>query len=462
MSNYFDDTDANQAALFDNGTPVFKHKVAFTVEETATIADIVACIDGRYFGSSSSVFMSGRYEKANGSATSAPMSVHETSLNYGAAYASYIKGNGTHNFDAADDTFLEPSNASGTKLSATSTTGNVTSIPAATKNLSSPPTDTQVTAAKASNETWKLSFNMAGLGLVTAESCNVEYYADDQTNDDYGIWWHWNYNKTYKYATSHYTNSGTLGSLMSVLKNNGNQSLLHKTDATNVNNGNVDTKGYIELHFNLTAANAFTEGSVKNQTNVGSFSLRLEVTSSDTEASILKKVSDSLNSASIVDLYTTRSRDDSHTFYTASANNHKIDVPIYEGTTDFWVQGGADSGQHIGITYDAFTLNMLGIKKTNVLTTDNSGDAIDEIKKALQMVSEQRSDFGAYQNRLEHAYHVNTNTEENTQSAESVIRDTDIADMMVSYSNNNILLQAGTSMLTQANQQGDYILQLLQ
>lgn len=81
---------------------------------------------------------------------------------------------------------------------------------------------------------------------------------------------------------------------------------------------------------------------------------------------------------------------------------------------------------------------------------------------ALVDVSRQRSTFGAYQNRLEHAYNINKNVEENTQAAETEIRDTDIARMMVEYSNNNILQQAGASMLTQANQQANYILQLLQ
>ena len=78
------------------------------------------------------------------------------------------------------------------------------------------------------------------------------------------------------------------------------------------------------------------------------------------------------------------------------------------------------------------------------------------------MVSEQRSTFGAYQNRLEHAGNINANVEENTQAAESRIRDADIADLMMEYSINNIIMQAGTSMLTQANQSSQSILELLQ
>ncbi len=78
------------------------------------------------------------------------------------------------------------------------------------------------------------------------------------------------------------------------------------------------------------------------------------------------------------------------------------------------------------------------------------------------MVSEQRSTFGAYQNRIEHARNINANVEENTQAAESRIRDSDVADLMMEYSINNILMQAGTSMLTQANQSSQSILELLQ
>lgn len=104
----------------------------------------------------------------------------------------------------------------------------------------------------------------------------------------------------------------------------------------------------------------------------------------------------------------------------------------------------------------------LGLQDTNTLTQESSRNAINEIKGALRMVSEQRSTFGAYQNRIEHASNINANVEENTQAAESRIRDADIADLIMEYSINNIIMQAGTSMLTQANQSSQSILELLQ
>ena len=96
------------------------------------------------------------------------------------------------------------------------------------------------------------------------------------------------------------------------------------------------------------------------------------------------------------------------------------------------------------------------------MTHSLAKNAIMAIKTALQKVSEQRSDLGAIQNRLEHTIKNLDNVVENTQAAESQIRDTDMAEEMVRYSNNNILAQAGQSMLAQANQTNQGVLSLLQ
>ncbi|MCR4834461.1 MAG: flagellin [Butyrivibrio sp.] len=86
---------------------------------------------------------------------------------------------------------------------------------------------------------------------------------------------------------------------------------------------------------------------------------------------------------------------------------------------------------------------------------------ITQVKNALKSVSTMRSNLGAIQNRLEHTIKNLDNVVENTQSAESAIRDTDMATEMVKYSNNNILAQAGQSMLAQANQTNQGVLSLL-
>lgn len=93
--------------------------------------------------------------------------------------------------------------------------------------------------------------------------------------------------------------------------------------------------------------------------------------------------------------------------------------------------------------------------------TDNIKKTVSSIKSALQCVSEQRSRLGATQNRLEHTVNNLNNVVENTTSAESAIRDTDMASEMVRYSNNNILAQAGQAMLAQANQSNQGVLSLL-
>ena len=118
----------------------------------------------------------------------------------------------------------------------------------------------------------------------------------------------------------------------------------------------------------------------------------------------------------------------------------------------------------INVDVDAMDSASLGIKGLNV--NDNSGIAatyaIDAIADAVAKVSEQRSALGAVQNRLEHTIDNLDNVVENTTSAESRIRDTDMAEEMVNYSKNSILQQAGQSMLAQANQANQGVLSLLQ
>ena len=122
-----------------------------------------------------------------------------------------------------------------------------------------------------------------------------------------------------------------------------------------------------------------------------------------------------------------------------------------------------DTAQTISVTIASMNATDIGVGKSslNVKTSDDALKAIDSIKTALASVSKQRSDLGAIQNRLEHTIKNLDNVVENTTSAESAIRDTDMASEMVRYSNNNILAQAGQSMLAQANQANQGVLSLL-
>ena len=126
------------------------------------------------------------------------------------------------------------------------------------------------------------------------------------------------------------------------------------------------------------------------------------------------------------------------------------------------LQIGALNGQKIQITIGAMNASSIGVKSLSVTTFSNAGKAMSNIQEAIDKVSTQRSALGAVQNRLEHTIKNLDTTSENTSSAESRIRDTDMAKEMVSYSKNNILMQAGQSMLAQANQQNQGVLSLIQ
>lgn len=126
------------------------------------------------------------------------------------------------------------------------------------------------------------------------------------------------------------------------------------------------------------------------------------------------------------------------------------------------IQVGANSGQNITIDIESMKATELGFDKTDVSDYSKANEVLDAAQAAIEELSSRRSKLGATQNRLEHTYDNLNNISENTQAAESRIRDTDMAAEMVSFSKNNILQQAGQSMLAQANQANQGVLSLLQ
>ena len=153
-------------------------------------------------------------------------------------------------------------------------------------------------------------------------------------------------------------------------------------------------------------------------------------------------------------------------------NNGDGTFEITQGTVDvteglsFSLHVGADADMtnKINVNIDSMSAAGLGIKGLNVADDNGSAAtyAVDAIADAISKVSSQRSALGAVQNRLEHTIDNLDNVVENTTSAESRIRDTDMAEEMVNYSKNSILQQAGQSMLAQANQANQGVLSLLQ
>lgn len=126
------------------------------------------------------------------------------------------------------------------------------------------------------------------------------------------------------------------------------------------------------------------------------------------------------------------------------------------------IQVGANADQNISISIDSMSASALGLTATAVDNYANAKNTLTAAQEAIENLSSKRSKLGAVQNRLEHTYDNLNNISENTQAAESRIRDTDMAAEMVSYSKNNILQQAGQSMLAQANQANQGVLSLLQ
>ena len=132
-------------------------------------------------------------------------------------------------------------------------------------------------------------------------------------------------------------------------------------------------------------------------------------------------------------------------------------------TKQMKLQVGALSGQSINFSIANMCATKIGLKTDlSVSTFTKAGFYMKAVQDAIEVVSKQRSAMGAIQNRLEHTIANLDTTSENTQSAESRIRDTDMASEMVTYSKNNILAQAGQSMLAQANQSTQGVLSLLQ
>jgi len=130
--------------------------------------------------------------------------------------------------------------------------------------------------------------------------------------------------------------------------------------------------------------------------------------------------------------------------------------------SQMWFQIGANQGQRIRAYIGDMTPKGLGLSQMLSLSSANQSDmTISLVDRALQIINKQRADLGAYQNRLEHTARGLMIAYENTQASESRIRDTDMAEEMVSFTKNQILQQSGTAMLAQANLKPQSVLALL-
>lgn len=126
------------------------------------------------------------------------------------------------------------------------------------------------------------------------------------------------------------------------------------------------------------------------------------------------------------------------------------------------IQLSSEVEDHLDIPRSEYSTSLLGINAICISKVDNATKALDRVSKAVDLVSNLRSTLGSVQNRLEHAINSNENKSENTQAAESRIRDADMAERMMELAKYRILQQAGEAMMSQANNSNQGILQLLQ
>jgi flagellin-like hook-associated protein FlgL len=224
------------------------------------------------------------------------------------------------------------------------------------------------------------------------------------------------------------------------------------------------------VKFDIDAANtagtkALTENGLVNSDEYTAVGTPSSVTSSSsntiTVADAYSKMAEELAKASSIGADNAATvTDDGNGKFTITQGT--VDV---KNSLNFSLHVGADANMtnKINVSIDSMSAAGLGVKGINVAdSTGISGTyAVDAIEDAINKVSAQRSALGAIQNRLEHTINNLDNVVENTTSAESQIRDTDMATEMVKYSNANILSQAGQSMLAQANQSNQGVLSLL-
>ena len=126
------------------------------------------------------------------------------------------------------------------------------------------------------------------------------------------------------------------------------------------------------------------------------------------------------------------------------------------------LQIGANEGQELAVQIPTISLKNMGLQNTNVLTQEAAEKAIESTKQGLNYINKILSKLGAYQNRLEHNTESLDVSDENLTAAYSRIMDVDMAEEMTAYTTNNVLVQAGVSMLSQANERPQAVLQLLQ
>ena len=250
------------------------------------------------------------------------------------------------------------------------------------------------------------------------------------------------------------------------------------TDAsflTTFTDGGTDSKAIFSLDFanksgkDLIGTTLNVSGTVYEFVTSGGSAktgnTAVQISGSDTGNSIAKK----LATAATAGDYTATAIDAGDTTttavdFTAGENGVKGYADVRHGSADgitFQIGSDATADQRVNLTVADMSTKGLGLESISIASKQDATDAITLIKTAINTVSATRADFGALQNRLEHTVNNLSTTSENLTSAESRIRDVDMSSEMVEMTKNQILSQAATAMLAQANTQPQGVLQLL-
>ncbi len=364
---------------------------------------------------------------------------------------------------------------------------------------------------------FSFSFELDNIGTVTAKALSGIYYIKNvNTKNDSDIdrdhvdyyqngthpqsrggdrWWGWGYSTrynrstdSYEYIPDRYTGykyidkSNIMESVEEALKDSVADTNGYLTGLLDDMDSDGSDNGIIQIAFELTAETAFNFNS--NQTNgtkVGSMVLTVGVKENEDRQDVINRIlkidgadifsasgnnSDSggpgpdyADIAAYSPIY--RKNISKEVFGPVLDENGKPIYSFVDQRVDIHTEDTNSEDVIIPIEYECLNNYVLGIDDMETTSISSARQAIDLVDRAAKKVSGQRSLFGAYQNRLEHAYDINNNTSENTDSAESKIRDTDMATEMVRFSKENILQQAGQSMLAQANGSQQGVLSLL-
>lgn len=277
----------------------------------------------------------------------------------------------------------------------------------------------------------------------------------------------WSKDKTYKLFTNNYAYKNSAGE--AVLSYTGAQHIDMRTGVVDWKGRAVDTSSYgTGVTFTITNnggststySTQFADESI-TLTNPSYSGARISMTYNNASDAPDGSTNASTNTSITPTDEATRTFTKSDSTKGWNYSTAFKSVPAPPPKKNLWIQAGPQLENGIDLEWEGMSLSTIGLGGANVSTEDKAKRTIGMCDTAIEAVSTARSLFGAYQNRLEHAYNVNKLTSENLDAAESRIRDTDMAEETVKHMKQTVLEQVAQSMIAQANQNPNSVLSLL-